>query len=186
MRVRKGSMGRQKQRAKQRRNQSASGASAQPASKARQQSTASSDSGLGRVPVIAGIILLLAVVGGLAALALRGGSTNGDSPTPIPTASTASSPSLAPRIDGIPCVQEMLNYHVHSPLSINAAGKPVTVPANVGIKIGNSFSCLYWLHTHDSSGLIHVEAPHVIHPTLGQFFDVWGQMLSRTQVAGAL
>jgi hypothetical protein len=43
--------------------------------------------------------------------------------------------------------------------------------------------CYYWLHTHDASGIIHVESPAQRVFTLGQLFDVWGQPLARTGVA---
>jgi hypothetical protein len=42
--------------------------------------------------------------------------------------------------------------------------------------------CLYWLHTHDTTGVIHIESPAQRVYTLGEFFDVWGQPLSSTQV----
>ena len=45
--------------------------------------------------------------------------------------------------------------------------------------------CLYWLHTHDATGVIHVESPVRRVYTLGQFFDIWGQPLSTTQVGRA-
>jgi hypothetical protein len=45
-----------------------------------------------------------------------------------------------------------------------------------------SLWAMYWIHTHDSTGWIHVEAPRKIRATLGQFFDVWGQPLSREKV----
>jgi hypothetical protein len=50
--------------------------------------------------------------------------------------------------------------------------------------------CLYWIHTHDASGIIHIEAPAVTPPTggdhytLGMFFDIWGEPLTRDNVAG--
>src|SRR6185437_2852232 len=49
--------------------------------------------------------------------------------------------------------------------------------------------CLYWIHAHDGSGIIHVEAPELGPPgggpyTLGMFFDVWGQALTGSGVAG--
>jgi hypothetical protein len=44
--------------------------------------------------------------------------------------------------------------------------------------------CYYWLHTHASDGVIHIESPSVRVYTLGNFFDEWNQPLSRTQVAG--
>lgn len=84
-------------------------------------------------------------------------------------------------VDGIPCEStEQLAYHVHAHLTILDNGNPVTVPAAVGIAGG----CTYWLHTHDASGLVHVEAPSARPFTLGQFFDIWGQPLSTANVAG--
>jgi hypothetical protein len=41
------------------------------------------------------------------------------------------------------------------------------------------------LHTHTPDGIIHVESPTMRSYTLGQFFAVWGQPLSLTNVAGA-
>jgi hypothetical protein len=43
--------------------------------------------------------------------------------------------------------------------------------------------CYYWLHTHASDGVIHIESPIVRVYTLGDFFDEWGQPLSGHQVA---
>jgi hypothetical protein len=84
-------------------------------------------------------------------------------------------------IDGIPCVAgEELTYHVHAHLTILDGGQRYEPPGNTGISLLHL--CLYWLHTHDSSGMIHIEAPHRIKPTLGQFFDIWGEPLSRRQV----
>ena len=88
----------------------------------------------------------------------------------------------APKIDGIPCVAtEELTYHVHAHLSIVDGGQQSTPPGNTGISLLHL--CLYWLHTHDSSGMIHIEAPHRIAPTLGNFFDIWGEPLSRQRVS---
>lgn len=84
-------------------------------------------------------------------------------------------------IDGIPCeTREQLTYHVHAHLTVLDNGRPVSVPADVGRPGG----CIYWLHTHDDSGLVHVEAPSARGFTLGQFFDIWGQPLNRGNVAG--
>jgi len=33
--------------------------------------------------------------------------------------------------------------------------------------------CIYWLHTHDDSGLIHMESPINQSFTLRQFFKIW-------------
>jgi hypothetical protein len=77
---------------------------------------------------------------------------------------------------------EQLATHYHANLQILYQGTPVPVPPQIGIKT----SCFYWLHTHDDSGTIHIEAPanqSGTQFTLGQFFQVWGQPLSSSQVA---
>lgn len=86
-------------------------------------------------------------------------------------------------IDGIGCdFSEGATYHVHAHLAIVVDGKAVAgPPADTGIHFEHL--CLYWLHTHDATGIIHIEAPHRISPTLGNFFDIWGQPLSRQRVA---
>lgn len=87
-------------------------------------------------------------------------------------------------IDGISCdFGGQIRYHVHAHLTILLHGRTsVLVPSQIGID--STHLCLYWLHTHDASGIIHVEAPRVIRPTLGQFFAVWHQPLSLHDVAG--
>jgi hypothetical protein len=45
--------------------------------------------------------------------------------------------------------------------------------------------CYYWLHTHATDGIIHVESPTAHIYTLGNFFDEWRQPLSSNQVASA-
>ena len=80
-------------------------------------------------------------------------------------------------IDGIQCnAGEQTAYHIHTHLTIYDRGHTITIPANTGIPYGD---CLYWLHTHDTSGIIHIEAPAAFRPRLGEFFDIWGQPLSR-------
>jgi hypothetical protein len=82
-------------------------------------------------------------------------------------------------VDGVDCqVGEQLQYHVHAALEILVDGQPVTVPKNTGIRS----NCIFWLHTHDDTGLLHIEAPEKRDFTLGQFFAVWGQPLSATQL----
>ena len=74
-------------------------------------------------------------------------------------------------IAGIPCDREEgTAFHVHAHLDVFVDGKPYPVPQGVGI-VGRT--CLYWLHTHDPSGIIHVEAPQRRIFTLDQFFDIW-------------
>lgn len=83
-------------------------------------------------------------------------------------------------ISGIPCdTLEQTNYHIHAKLEIYVDGVEKQVPRNIGIIPG---VCSYWVHTHRDPGIIHIEAPDRRTFTLGQFFDVWGQPLSRSAV----
>lgn len=90
-------------------------------------------------------------------------------------------------IDGIPCEAEMVAVHVHSHLALFVNGKQIEIPGYIGMTPTPTGGCLYWLHTHGPDGIIHVEAgsaaaPNGGHYTLGNFFDIWGQPLTRTQV----
>jgi hypothetical protein len=75
---------------------------------------------------------------------------------------------------------EMTQVHYHAHLDISVDGKPVTVPQYVGID--ENAQTITALHTHDTSGVIHIESGKDIPFTLGQFFTEWGQPLSSTQV----
>lgn len=80
-------------------------------------------------------------------------------------------------IDGIRCdAQEGSAEHIHARLELFDRGRAVRVPAQVGIP--QSGACLYWLHTHDTDGVIHIESPVRRTFTLGQFFDIWGPDVS--------
>lgn len=106
------------------------------------------------------------------------------SASPVAVAARAENqgfPAAGQPVDGIPCeTTEKLTYHVHAHLMIVAEGRPVVVPASIGIP----GSCIYWLHTHDATGVIHIEAPAKRDFTLGTFFDIWRQPLSGTQALG--
>jgi hypothetical protein len=83
-------------------------------------------------------------------------------------------------IGGIQCSSfEQLVFHIHSHLDIFINGKPFTIPAQIGIIPGK---CFYWLHTHDESGVIHIESPVSRNYTLGQFFDIWNQKFNNTRL----
>ena len=68
-----------------------------------------------------------------------------------------------------------LALHWHPTLKILVDGQSESIPSNLGL-IGD---CHFPLHTHDSSGAIHVEAQVVRDYTLGEFMEVWGQPLQR-------
>lgn len=74
-------------------------------------------------------------------------------------------------------------YHIHAHLAIYVDGKPVTVPANVGISAADQL--VSSMHTHDPSGVIHIESAKPSKAfTLGAFFDVWGVLFTGDQLGG--
>ncbi len=110
-------------------------------------------------------------------------------------------PALAPAsttrtaaVDGISCAPiEQLTYHIHAHLAVFVDGRLDGLPAGVGIpgSVAESTSagpiaaggrCYYWLHTHTSDGVIHIESPTPRIYTLGNFFDEWHQPLSANRV----
>jgi hypothetical protein len=82
-----------------------------------------------------------------------------------------------------------LLMHNHVSLNVTIGGKPIIVPSHIGMTQTGIFAdpLLYAdhsldkygmegmspLHTHDSSGLIHVESNTVRNYTLGEFLDIW-------------
>ena len=100
-------------------------------------------------------------------------------PWPAPTATEGALVAKA-QLPLLP--QEALDEHIHAHLDVYYDGQPVTVPAYIGIvlrPVGISP-----LHTHDSTGIIHVESA-TRHPFyLGQFFTEWGVQMASGCVAG--
>jgi len=97
-------------------------------------------------------------------------------PNAIPTEQVFN-PAYQP-VDGIYCDQlEKTNYHIHAHLTIYIDGKQVAIPQNIGI--ASDQSCFYWLHTHTSDGVVHIEFPQNGSPTLGNFLDIWRQSFSQ-------
>ncbi len=82
-------------------------------------------------------------------------------------------------IDDIGCnAMEQAAFHIHAHLDIFINGVHFIVPSEIGI----TGACFYWLHTHDESGIIHIEAPMLRDFTLGQFFDIWNKKFSNGQI----
>src|SRR5438874_8256390 len=73
-------------------------------------------------------------------------------------------------------------FHIHAMLHIYVDGLLVALPAEIGLDPAKSLESS--MHTHDSTGIIHMEAPHPYNYTLGDFFAVWGVKLGPTQVGG--
>lgn len=87
-------------------------------------------------------------------------------------------------VQGVPCTAPVDTFHIHSHLSIIVNGTAQAIAANAGIIDTASLDCHYYIHTHDRSGKLHIEAPAAGTFTLGQFFAIWGQPLTSTNVAG--
>jgi hypothetical protein len=126
---------------------------------------------------------------------LTQGSVNGAAGYFIPPqGDTASGGNGAP-VDGITCDSQMYDtYHVHVYLGVIVNGSWLADPTAIGMvdpgPAQNGFvdtaSCFYWIHTHDSSGYIHLESPSAAPVTsseftLGNVMDIWGQTLTSTQ-----
>jgi hypothetical protein len=142
-----------------------------------------------RLRVLAGAAALAAIaLAVVAVVAFTGGRTTaqkGPRRLGVPTGAM---------VDGIGCqTSEQVAYHIHAHLAIYVSGSRQVVPAGIGIpgpqQVVDGFveggKCLYWLHTHDTTGVIHVESPVERVYTLGQFFDIWGRPLSGTRVGHA-
>ena len=72
--------------------------------------------------------------------------------------------------------------HIHQHLDVFVHGRPVTVPAGIGIDAAGRF--VSPLHTHDSTGVVHVESPTVQLFTLAEFFGVWGVRFTPSCLGG--
>ena len=65
--------------------------------------------------------------------------------------------------------QQSLFMHIHPWLRIMINNHNITIPADIGV----TSSCDQPVHTHDSSGIIHIESPTNTNFTLGDFFRIW-------------
>ncbi|HLX87205.1 MAG TPA: hypothetical protein VKR22_01905 [Acidimicrobiales bacterium] len=154
----------------------------------------------GTAPVTAGLQPVFDVgpiqgLGHLTAPPVQG--TPGPEVVPIPDAPVIAGTTSAAQgqsIDGVSCdTSEQVLYHIHIHLTLFIGGTQRDIPPGIGVpnpQVENtpqgpfvdSGSCFYWLHTHAADGIIHVESPSKRLYTLGQFFDIWGETLSPTQV----
>jgi hypothetical protein len=148
--------------------------------------------------------IALAVAAVLASSGMAAGmpsmrTTEAPWPRPNDTLTLARVTGLTPR------THEFFAYHVHAHLDVFVNGRPVRVPAGVGINIADpavqrsrlpdgtlgfggikmcSKPCISPLHTHDDSGVLHTESQRAHPNRLGQFFVEWRVRLSRSCVGG--
>jgi hypothetical protein len=144
-------------------------------------------------------LLVAAVIGGLSWLGIsKSHSTPGSTAASTPTGALAPAWSglTGQSVNGVSANnQEQIAYHIHAHLAIYINGQPKLVPWGIGIAqpwqtqpdgnggtFVNSGKAFYYLHTHDDTGVIHIESPNQVTYTLGQFFSEWNQPLSASQV----
>lgn len=73
---------------------------------------------------------------------------------------------------------QSIETHIHPQLTIVVDEESEIIPANIGI-VG---SCMSEVHTHDSSGTIHIETDdreRLDGLNLSHFFAVWGENIER-------
>lgn len=100
-------------------------------------------------------------------------------PNVHPSTGTQTHPAVGQVVDGLSCVSSEGNVqHYHLDVQIFVNGQQQQLPEGVGIV---SNTCLYPLHTHDTTGIIHIESPDNSIYVLGNLFDLWGQPLNQKQ-----
>jgi hypothetical protein len=141
-----------------------------------------------RHPKLALAVALSAVTLGVASCAASGPSPEVPATSAAPTTSTApAAADFGLDIAGAPgrIAQAGLSVltaegnvdHYHAHLDVLKDGKAVAVPANIGITAGpdNRANGISALHTHDTTGVVHIESPTAGQVfTLGQLFTEWG------------
>jgi hypothetical protein len=145
--------------------------------------------------LVAGVVAVLAIVGIVLGIVLTRGSASASTAAPIPWESIPGLQTGAPPWDSSSAVlpdrlstlglsalsAEGEVIHIHQHLDVYVNGKKVTVPALVGIDEGAQF--LTQLHTHDTTGIVHVESPTKRSFRLGEFFGEWGVRLTASCIS---
>ncbi|MFE9120792.1 hypothetical protein [Streptomyces sp. NPDC007172] len=103
-----------------------------------------------------------------------------DALPPWPAPADASAAVAAAGLEMLPA--EGVVQHTHTHLDVLVDGRPVTVPAAIGID--EPRRRISPLHTHDTSGVIHVESPRRATFTLGQFMAEWRVPLDAKRIGG--
>lgn len=142
--------------------------------------------------VLAGIVVLIAIV--VIAKSVRSQQNQAVPPQlhnpPVTTVvgrqtappwSAPTDAAAAVRAAGLPMLnREGTVEHIHAHLDVRVNGQPVEVPAMIGVDRGG----ISPVHTHDSTGVIHIESPVTRTFTLGEFFTEWDVGLSTDSIGG--
>jgi hypothetical protein len=137
-------------------------------------------------------VALVVVIGGLAVSAASrdrrqpaagAGPLGGLQTGPAPWGANTAGLADRLRAIGVPPLSpfEATAVHIHQHLDLYVDGGKVPVPAGIGIDPAAGYAPL---HTHDASGVIHVESPTVRTYTLGELFAVWGVRFSHGCLGG--
>ena len=125
---------------------------------------------------VIGVLVIAAVIAGI--MTVRSGGADpdvSDGPAPWP----ALSDGLASRMSAADVPgpgRETFHNHVH--LDVFLDGRRTPVPNGMG----QSETVFAGIHTHDTEGVIHLEADEDFGPTLGDVFSIWGVRFSDTCV----
>ena len=134
-----------------------------------------------------------AVLPGLVASAIAGCGSSTDTPPGLTISGPglqASKPPWQPEYEHLAQRLHQLGlppggketFHIHALLHIYVNGLLSPLPAKIGLDPAKGLESS--LHTHDSTGIIHMEASHPFNFTLGDFFSVWGVRLGPAQLGG--
>ena len=143
--------------------------------------------------MLAGVVVVVAALAVVAAVTLWPSSrTSAVAAAPVAAASGEALPPWPAPTDpeqGIKAANLVSNpmegavQHFHAHLDILDDGQPVEVPANLGIDPRRDV--IAELHTHDDSGILHVESgSSTLTFTLGQLFVEWGVRLDADDLGG--
>jgi hypothetical protein len=129
----------------------------------------------------------IVLVVGLLACAC-GGDSNPVATAAAPLDTSVASLHAGQVVDSVPCLtQELPAQHIHIHLVVLEDGASVTVPAGIGVGrpwgvdpdgFVSTGSCFAWIHTHDTTGVVHIVGPEEKTYNLGQLFSVWGHPLA--------
>ena len=143
--------------------------------------------GAGLLAVIVAVVVIIIASsgggGGTSTTAASPGGTTGDT-SGLRTTTAPWAPEysfLAQRLSAFNFPQQTdIGYHVHAQLNVYINGKQTTVPANLGIDPQGRF--ISPIHTHDTSGVVHMESTKYYPFTLGEFINVWGVYFTNNQL----
>ncbi|GJF30614.1 hypothetical protein KNE206_33140 [Kitasatospora sp. NE20-6] len=91
--------------------------------------------------------------------------------------------AAAVRAAGLPMLSaEGSALHIHAHLDVFVDGEAVTVPPLIGID--EQAQQISPLHTHDTTGVVHIESPVQADFSLGQFMTQWQVSLAADHIGG--